>query len=804
MSARNLEFFFTPRSIAVIGASEKAKSIGTFVLRHLLQAGFKGSIFPVNPKYDFLDGLKTYRKLDEMPAAPELAVICTPSSTVPRIIGQLGALGAKTAIVMSEAADTDGKLQQAILQAARPHLLRILGPGSAGLVAPGTGLNASLAALGALQGRIALLTQSGALACGMVDWARSQGIGFSKVIALGGSADVDVGDMLDYLGSDSDTRAILLCMEDIPHARKFMSAARAAARNKPTLILKSGRLDDGADAIFDAAVRRAGMLRVFSTEDLFSAVETLSQIRPLDGGRLTVIGNGRGPGLMACDALLRSGGRSSVLLSETLSALERLLPAIEKDTFPIALPVNASALLYGQVLKAVSADRGVDTLLVTHTPSALEPGAEIANVIVSLAEEGARNILSCWLGGASLEPARQICAAAGIPVYETPEAVVRGFMQMVDFRRNQNLLMQVPPASSADLVVDRAAARRIIATVLGDHRQRLSATETGALLAAYGMTVKDLQAVDGVSMAAPALKIGIATDPTFGPAVMLKKSGRPEMTAGLPPLNMVLAHDMVLHAGAAGLNEDTQQQLGPEADRICRILLKVSHLLCDIPELTELEIDFSLMRNGDIAGLRAHARLQPSAVSDGLQRLVICPYPDALEETISWQGGPLLLRPIKPEDGEAHIAFFNALDPEDVRYRMFVGMRALQPSQLARFTQIDYDREMAFIATRVKQDGTAETLGVARVVADPDNIQAEFSVIVRSDLKGLGLGQVLMTKLIAYCRRHGTSEIIGEALPHNARILHLVRKLGFDVKPLERNGTMWLHLDLQSTCSAES
>jgi RimJ/RimL family protein N-acetyltransferase len=198
-----------------------------------------------------------------------------------------------------------------------------------------------------------------------------------------------------------------------------------------------------------------------------------------------------------------------------------------------------------------------------------------------------------------------------------------------------------------------------------------------------------------------------------------------------------------------------------------------------------------------MAGMYAHARVQPSEAGSGLQRLAICPYPDDLEEIVCWQGAPLLLRPIRPEDGEAHVAFFNALDPEDVRYRMFVGMRALQPSQLARFTQIDYDREMAFIATRPSGDGSAETLGVARVVADPDNIQAEFSVIVRSDLKGLGLGQVLMTKLIAYCRSHGTREMIGEALPHNVRILHLVKKLGFEVKPLERNNTMWLRLDLR-------
>ncbi|MEM4990039.1 GNAT family N-acetyltransferase [Collimonas sp. H4R21] len=800
MSARNLQYFFEPQSIAVIGASEKPKSIGTCVLRHIVRGGFKGQIFPVNPKYDLLDGIKTFRKLDQLPAAPELAVICTPAATVPRIIGQLGTLGSKAVIVMGEAAVSDGGLLQAALQAARPYLLRMIGPGSAGIMAPAVALNASLVAGGALPGRIALLAESGALACGMADWASSQGIGFSKVVALGGSADVDVGDMLDFLAGDAGTQAILLCVEHIPHARKFMSAARAAARNRPVLVLRSGLYGAVPDAIFDAAVRRAGMLRVFSTEDLFSAVETLSRIRPLDGRRLLVIGNGRGPGLMACDALVRSGGKPAMLSGETVGKLKLLLPAAGSNAVPVALPANASALLYGQVMEAVSAERGADALLVIHAPSALESCTEIANAIASVRTKSERNILSCWLGGASLDPARQICAAAGIPAYATPDSAVCGFMQMVDFRRNQNLLMQVPPSASAGFIVDRVAANGIVEVALRDSRQHLSAADTGTLLAAYGIAVKEAPQASDALPEATALTIGLAIDPVFGPAVVLRQSGkdgRTETSAGLPPLNLVLARDMAAHGGVAGLADDGLQQSAPGADQICQVLLKVSRLLTDIPELAELEIGFPSPGGQEMAGMYAHARVQPSEAGSGLQRLAICPYPDDLEEIVCWQGAPLLLRPIRPEDGEAHVAFFNALDPEDVRYRMFVGMRALQPSQLARFTQIDYDREMAFIATRPSGDGSAETLGVARVVADPDNIQAEFSVIVRSDLKALGLGQVLMTKLIAYCRSHGTREMIGEALPHNVRILHLVKKLGFEVKPLERSNTMWLRLDLR-------
>ncbi|AMP00113.1 acetyltransferase family protein [Collimonas arenae] len=580
-----------------------------------------------------------------------------------------------------------------------------------------------------------------------------------------------------------------------------MSAARAAARNKPTLILRSGLSGTVPDAIFDAAVRRAGMLRVFSTDDLFSAVESLSRIRPLDGRGLLVISNGRGPGLMACDAWMRNGGKPTALSTDSVGKLSQLLPVEKMEFPPIALPANASAQLYGQVMEAVSVDHGADALLVIHASSALEPCADIANAVVAAAKRSGCNILSVWLGGKSLEPARRICADAGIPAYISPESAVCGLMQMLDFKCNQNLLMQVPPAVSAD-IVDREAAHRIVEAALRDGSQRVSLTKSCALLAAYGIKAGDQPQERDLSLDTIALTISLAIDPVFGPAVILKlsgKNGRTETSAGLPPLNMVLAQDMVAHGGLAGLNEGIHES-DSSVDQICRVLLKVSHLLTDVPELAELEIGFPQPGVKEMCAVRVHVLLKPNKpneTGDGLQRLAICPYPNELEETISWQGAPLLLRPIRPEDGEAHVAFFNALDPEDVRYRMFVGIRALQPSQLARFTQIDYDREMAFIATRLNGDGVAETLGVARVVADPDNIQAEFSVIVRSDLKGLGLGQVLMTKLITYCRRHGTQEIIGEALPHNVRILHLVRKLGFDVKPLERNGTMWLHLDLR-------
>ena len=331
MSIRNLEHLFRPQSVAVIGASETPRSVGATVLHNLIDGRFAGAIMPVNPKHDELAGIKVYPTVASLPTVPELAVICTPPATVPALIGELGARGTRAAIVITAglgiSKDSQGRtLKEAMLAAARPHLLRILGPNCVGLLVPGLGLNASFAHTRRRAGKIAFVSQSGALVTAVLDWAKSRGIGFSKFISLGDSSDVDAGDVLDYLGSDAETHSILLYLESITAARKFMSAARAAARNKPVIVVKAGRMAEGAkaaashtgalagsDDVYDAAIRRAGMLRVTSTEDLFDAVETLARTRPLFGDRLAILTNGGGPGVMATDALIlaKVGWRSS-------------------------------------------------------------------------------------------------------------------------------------------------------------------------------------------------------------------------------------------------------------------------------------------------------------------------------------------------------------------------------------------------------------------------------------------------------------------------------------------------------------
>ncbi|MGZ3183156.1 MAG: bifunctional acetate--CoA ligase family protein/GNAT family N-acetyltransferase [Telluria sp.] len=888
MSVRNLDKLFAPQSVALIGASARAGSVGANVLRNLLAGGFRGPVWPVNPKYNDLAGVPVFRHVDELPAAPDLAVICTPPPTVPAVIRALGERGTRAAVVLTAgmgAAGENGRtLREEMLDAAAPYLLRVLGPNCVGMLAPALGLNASFACTGAAAGSIAFVSQSGALVTAVLDWARDRGIGFSHFISLGDSADVDFGDVLDYLASDGGTSAILLYMEDVKHARKFMSAARAAARSKPVVVLKAGRVAEGAraaashtgalagaDDVYDAAIRRAGMLRVLSTEEMFTAVETLARAKPLAGPRLAIMTNGGGPGVMATDALVAGGGTLAALSPETLARLDASLPPTWSHANPVDIIGDAPSARYRATLEALLAEPEADAVLFIHAPTAIVDSARIAQDVAELAATASRNVLSCWMGGTSVADARRTFEQAGVPVFDTPEDAVEGFLQIVRYRRNQELLMQAPASTALSGKERRAQARAVVQAALDAGRTMLRPEEANAVLSAYGVPVApsafvanaeeaaqaaaqlglplaakivspqvthksdvggvalDLDTPDAVRAACERMRarlsaarpdaqlegfflqrmvrraqaheliVGATEDPVFGPVILFGQGGvAVEVTAdravGLAPLDTVLARDMVQHTRVARLLAGYRDCPAADLPAIERTLVQVGQLVADLPEVKELDINPLLADTGGVLALDARVRVAPAGGAAAADRLVIRPYPEELEQSVAWQGGTLTVRPIRPDDGPGYARFFAALTEEDVRFRMFVRLRELSPQQLARFTQIDYDREMALVAVRPGPGGAEETLGVVRVVADPDNVQAEFAVTVRSDLKGQGLGHLLMEHIIAYCRTRGTQEIVGEALPENRRVIALVRSFGFSVIP--RDETVLLRLPL--------
>jgi acetyltransferase len=888
VSVRNLEFLFRPRSVAMIGASEREHSVGATVFRNLLAGGFSGPVYPVNPRREKVAGRTAYRSVEALPDAPDLAVIATPPHAVPGIVGALAARGTRAAVVLtaglSGGRDADGRsLTQAMLEAARPNLLRVLGPNCVGLLVPRLGLNASFAHTAALPGHLAFVSQSGGLTTAVLDWAKSRGIGFSHFVSLGDSADVDFGDVLDYLASDPATRGILLYVESIRAARKFMSAARAAARNKPVLVVKAGRAPEGAraamshtgalagsDEVYDAAIRRAGMLRVRTVAELFDTVETLARAPAIRGDRLAILTNGGGPGVMAADALGLGGGRLAPLSEATLARLDAALPATWSRGNPVDIVGDAPVERYVAALEALIAEPQADAVLFIHVPTAVVPAADIARACAPVAKKG--RVLACWLGGDALAEAQRVFSGAGLPVYGTPEDAVAGFLQLVEYRRNQQALMETPPSISDRFAPDRDAARRIVREVLASGRDVLTEPEAKDVLAAYGVPVARTRVaadaeeavrvareigfpvavkllspdvshksdVGGVSLdvageaevrgavarmarrlgeARPGARLagftvqemvrrphahetilGVAVDPVFGPVILFGHGGVAvevlrDRAIGLPPLNPALARELVSRTRVARLLEGYRDRPAADLAALCLALTQVSQLAVDLPELVELDINPLLADDRGVIALDARIRVAPASVP-GEQRLAIRPYPMELEERAGFSGRSVILRPIRPEDEERHARFLARVEPDDLRLRFFHAIRSFPHSELARLTQIDYDREMAFIAVSPGPKEPGETLGVVRAHSDPDGVEAEFAILVRSDLKGRGLGALLMRKIIDYCRGRGIGRLTGEVLAGNRRMLSLARELGFEIAAGGEPGVRRVTLDL--------
>jgi acetyltransferase len=504
MTIRNLDYLFNPKSVALIGASTRPGSVGAVLARNLFGGGFSGPVMPVNPKYVAVEGVLAYKDVASLPLAPDLAVIATPPESVPRLIAELGARGTRAAVVITAGFKETGNprgaaLQQAMLEAAQPHLLRVVGPNCVGIMVPGRGLNASFAHLAPRRGRLAFVAQSGAVITSVIDWALPRGVGFSHLVSLGDVSDVDFGDMLDYLAGDPETDAILLYIEAVRTPRKFMSAARAAARVKPVVVVKAGRslaaaraaashtgALAGNDAVYDAVFRRAGMLRVYTLDELFTAAEILATTRPPAGDRLAILSNGGGIGIMATDALEQHGGRLAELAPETIAALDRALPATWSHGNPVDIIGDAPPQRYEAALAPLLQDPGVDAVLALHAPVAVADGAEAARAVVrAFKSKPGKTLVTSWVGDQAARAGRQVFADNRIGTCRTPEEAVRAFMYLERYRSGRLALMETPPSVPEQFDPDAEAARTICRQALEAGRDWLSPDEVAALLRAY-------------------------------------------------------------------------------------------------------------------------------------------------------------------------------------------------------------------------------------------------------------------------------------------------------------------------------
>ena len=827
MTIRNLDFMFNPSSIALVGASPKPGSIGAILAHNLVSAGFKGDIFPVHPEYSLIQGLPAYPDVDSLPKTPDLAVIAAPPDTVPRLIEKLGSRGTRSAVVITAGlCEGGGKERQALCnqmrEAARPHLLRILGPGCLGIMVPGMGLNAGLGHVRPLIGNIAFVSQSGAVLSSVLDWATSKGIGFSHLVSVGDMSDVDFGDMLDYLATDFRARAILLYIESVTHVRKFMSAARAAARMKPVVVVKPGRHFEGArtaashtgalagsDEVYNAAFERAGMLRVMDMQALFDAVETLAMSHPFPGDRLAILTNGAGLGVMAVDVLIDKKGRLAGLSPETLSCLNRVLPAAGGSHHnPVDIACDAPPGRYSDAIKAILEDDGVDALLVLNCPSALASSTDAAREVVeTLKESGlkasSRGIFTCWLGVDSAREARKIFAENRIPSYETPAEAIRGFMQRVRYRISQEMLMETPASIPEAFEPQTDKARGIVDKALSDGRLWLTGIEAITVLAAYKIPVvrtcgaswpeqpAGTSARPGEPLPSTAsrpnareLIVGVSHDVQFGPVIFFGQGGAAadviqDQAIALPPLNMKLAREVMRRTRVYRLLEGYQDQPAADLDGIALTLVKVSQLICDIADIAELAINPLLADEQGVLALDARIKVVRSHLP-AAKRLAIRPYPRELEDVITLPDGQtLLIRPIRPEDEPAFQALFSRLTLDEIRLRFLHAMQFLSHEMAARLTQIDYDREMALVLCDPASQKEPALHGVVRLTADPDNAHAEFAILIHRDMTGMGLGPMLMRRIIDYARSQGIGEIFGEVLAENRPMLRLCEAFGF-------------------------
>ena len=883
MSTRYLESLFNPSSIVVIGASERADNLGGMVLRNLLGGGYPGRLLVVNQSgYDNVHGVHCVPRVSKMEFTPELAIICTPPDTVPKLVKKLGELGVRTAIVMTGGmsrthSKTGQPLMYSVREAARETGLRVLGPNTIGLMVPARSLNATYAHIGAIPGRVAFIGQSGTIASSVLDWAFARGVGFSYFLTLGDGMDIDHDDLIDYLAQDSQTRAILLHIENVPNPRRFISAVRVASRTKPVIAVKSGRVPESewsphalpaglkrSDPIYDAMLRRAGVLRVDGLGQMFDALETLTRMRPLRRESLAIMANGVGPGVLAVDRLADLGGELAKLSEQTVESLAKLLPPYWTRKNPIDLNYDASPELYANAIKILAKDPEVANVLVMYAPSLTEDSLRIADAVVQASKGTRLNVFTCWLGQSTVMDSREEFYRAGIPSFFNPEKAVMAFMQHVRHQRVQRLLTETPE-SFTDHFADRVRPRRLVANALRSGRSYLSNREAREVVRDYGIntidtlycddveevlevfaverrpvdisiiheqvchpfldlspsqrrykgTVKKLNSeaaiIDGCRflmdeyqehfpdsgfigfavqysyqhVGGVEFSVGITRDEQFGPLVVCGASGAQinvmtDRQIALPPLNMVLARELLRRTYMYKLLKE--HSLKPEEDirAVAETLVTLSQIVIDIPRIKGLEISPLLFNEKGAVAVNVAIDLDEKP-----SKPIIQPYPRELEEWIVLpkSGRRVIIRPVLAEDEPTHRAFHEHQSPESIRYRFFQYRKHFSREDVAQMVQIDYDREMVFIANAPKEDGEGEeTLGTVRTWTDADNLRCEFAVMVDDKMKGEGLGLALMRKMIDYCRSRGTVEMVGNVLPDNRPMLRLAEQLGFEIK----------------------
>jgi len=890
MTTEKLDKIFNPKTIAVIGATNNKGHVGYAIMKNLLASGFDGIVYPINPKRSSILGVKAYSSISKTPDKIDLAVISTPAPTVPAIVAECGMSGVHGIIIISAGFKESGKegekMCDEILSTAKQYGMRIIGPNCLGFLRPKNNLNVSFANKMALPGKIAFISQSGALGTAVLDWAVNQNVGFSYFVSIGSMIDVGFADLIDYFGNDPDTSSILIYMESLSNARNFLSAARAFARTKPIIILKVGKSSEGAkaamshtgsltgnDAVFDAAFKRAGVIRVNTIGQLFDCAETLAmQPRPL-GDRLAIVTNAGGPGVIATDALISLKGHLATLSPATIQKLDAILPPAWSRSNPVDVLGDADPERYKQAIQLCFADQGVDGVLVILTPQAMTDAAAIAKEIVGLSSKYRKTVLACWMGEDDVKDGREILEKGNIPVYRIPEEGVECFMEMCNYSKNLQLLYETPATIPHAFSPKTNDNKKLLDKLIKEGRFILTESEAKQFLANYEIpiaesntakTPKEAAAIaskigfpvvmkilspdilhktdvggvkiniqskeeaknafneimKNVKKQAPKadvhgifvekmstkryeLLIGCKKDPIFGPTIVFGMGGVAvevfkDINIGLPPLNMALALRLIEETKIYNLLKGYRGIKGVDIASIQFLLYKFAYLVMDFPEIEEIDINpFAVDEHGGLV-LDAKVVLDKDILGKEIKpysHMVISPYPKEYITKFKLKNGKeVLLRPIRPEDEPMEAEMFNEFSQETQRYRFFQIIKDITHDILVRYTQIDYDREIAIIA-EAEEKGKKKMAGVVRLIADPYNETAEFAIVVADQWHNQELGNKFTDYILEIAKKRGIKKVYANVLHDNYIMLHMFEKRKFKITRNEDNCYVELQLN---------
>ena len=888
-----LDKIFRPQTIAVVGGSNREGSVGYALMRNLLEGNFPGKLFPVNLKYKEVQKLPCFRSVLKIKEDLDLALIATPARTVPGLLRECGEKGITGAVILSagfkEAGEEGKKLLSECLEVARKHHIRLIGPNCVGFINPALGINASFLSRMALTGNIAFISQSGALCASILDWSLDQNVGFSHFVSVGSAIDVDLADLIDYFGMDEQTSCILIYMESMAQARKFMSAARAFSRYKPIIVLKAGRSAEGAQAalshtgslagnpkVFAAAFRRAGIIMVDTIAELFDCAQALAmQPRP-QGNRLAIVTNAGGPGVLATDYLVNRGGKLALLSDGTYTGLDALLPKHWSRSNPVDVLGDTDADTFKKAVKICLDDDHTDAVLAIFTTQRVTDPTDAAKALASLNIPGSKTIFACWMGEEDVQSGRDLLELESIPHYRYPESAVEVFLKVYHYAHNLELLQETPPAIPARFLPRTDEARALIRNIKGSGRLQLMEHEAKDLLSWYDIPVAPGELVQSAQRAGELaatlgypvvmkivspnighktevggvilnlrsqseveeaytqmtvriqterpnanivgvrveqmldkryeLLIGAKKDPIFGPIIVFGMGGVlveliNDTNIGLPPLNMALARRIMERTKAFQLLRGYRNMPAVDLESIQFLLVKFSYLLMDNPEISEIDINpFAVDERGGFA-LDAHIVLEEETLYEKTgpyKHLVISPYPDQFQKTIALRDGQqVLLRPIRPEDEPMEAAFFTALSKQSIYYRFMGYIPQVSHDFLIRFTQIDYDREMAIIA-EIETDQGKEMIGVVRIVSDAWKESAEFAIVVSDAWQGKSLGSQMMDFMLEIADVMAIRKIEASVLETNRFMLNMFLKRDFVITE-HRYGEYHLELDLVET-----